>query len=328
VTVSFRGSDPSISDWIHTNFDCTLKQVDLPSCMKVIKWEEEETYWGTCCCWGWWSRLSYPCRLKRKVQRSRVDYACGSYSRGFNAGFLDVRHQVRQFLTANKGKTVYMVGHSLGGALAEIAAHDAGHEGLVAKDNLFLFTYGSPAAGDGEFVKSLEEVVAADRRCRLVVANDLVPQTLDKPHTHFQPTWTVSQGEGNFGSFGSFLRRDLVDVMKKNHAMGKYVQSCDVVIGAPYTCPAKAQGTCVVPPKCATRHEWLGDGYCDPDLNNAQYCFDEGDCCQKSCEARCGTAAANSKKHAWEKKCAYECGRGGYHCKDVGCVQAAAKMEL
>ncbi len=29
---------------------------------------------------------------------------------------------------------------------------------------------------------------------------------------------------------------------------------------------------------------WIGDGYCDPDLNNAECNYDGGDCCSCTCE--------------------------------------------
>jgi acetyl esterase/lipase len=249
--------------------------------------------------------------MTRKVTKSRVEHTCGRVGNGFYGAYGDVRTAVRDFVNSNKDKTVYVVGHSLGGAIATIAAQDLAKEGLTKKDKLFLFSYGSPAAGDDGFTRGMEEAIPAEHRCRLVVHNDLVPWTLDAPFQHFSPTWTVSVGEGQFDSPKAFARTDVMEVIGNNHAMDKYVQSCDIVIGGPFQCPPR-QNACPVVSSCPTKHAWLGDGYCDPDLNNAQYCFDEGDCCAKSCAQKCGKNGEN---------CPYKCGSNGYHCKNIACAR-------
>ncbi|KAI9437657.1 alpha/beta-hydrolase [Lactarius indigo] len=80
---------------------------------------------------------------------------------------------VREQLRAFPGYVVVLTGHSLGGALASLAA-------LSVKSNfpwvaVRLFTFGQPRTGDGAFADLLESIVGRDNIFRAVHTWDGVP---------------------------------------------------------------------------------------------------------------------------------------------------------
>ena len=51
-----------------------------------------------------------------------------------------------------------MIGHSLGGALASMAAAFAGDDGSVPYDDLSVYSFGCPRVGDKTFAENVEKV--------------------------------------------------------------------------------------------------------------------------------------------------------------------------
>jgi hypothetical protein len=77
-----------------------------------------------------------------------------------------------------------------------------------------------------------------------------------------------------------------------------------------YGCDCRGCSLCHMPTQNPTRKPatatctgnpaWVGDGYCDPENNNAACDYDDGDCCINSCTTH-----------------TYKCGSGGYACVDT-----------
>lgn len=70
----------------------------------------------------------------------------GKIHSGFDEAFSQVALEIQQFLTQDKfkDKPLFITGHSLGGALATIAAKKLRHEGGIAS----CYTFGSPRVGN------------------------------------------------------------------------------------------------------------------------------------------------------------------------------------
>lgn len=76
----------------------------------------------------------------------------GKVHAGFQSGLLDVWNQMLPELLrlSASGKSVWMTGHSLGGALAVLAAHQF-------QQPVTVYTFGAPRIGDSQFVKSYRQ---------------------------------------------------------------------------------------------------------------------------------------------------------------------------
>lgn len=89
----------------------------------------------------------------------------GRVHQGFQAAYLAVRDQVRALVAPASG-TLLLTGHSLGAALATLAAIDLAPAALV--------TFGSPRVGDAAFGAHLQPLAAAGRVRRYAGCCDLI----------------------------------------------------------------------------------------------------------------------------------------------------------
>lgn len=87
---------------------------------------------------------------------------------GFQAAFDAVRPAIQEQLDPllAAGRTLYVTGHSLGGALALVATREMGSDSFGA-----CYTFGSPRVGRFEFARFIKTPIY-----RVVNANDLVPR--------------------------------------------------------------------------------------------------------------------------------------------------------
>jgi hypothetical protein len=93
--------------------------------------------------------------------------------RGFYEAFHAVKAEIEKDLSQHKGLPVYITGHSLGGALAILAAK------YIASDSLgACYTFGGPRVGDFNFADSIKTPIY-----RVVNAADGVPRV--------PPSWAV-----------------------------------------------------------------------------------------------------------------------------------------
>jgi hypothetical protein len=117
------------------------------------------------------------------VQATAVEFedGHGRVHDGFYSAFKSVKKDIDDFMKQNgrAGKKVVVTGHSLGGAVATIIA--AYIRGTTNKD-VMLYTFGSPRAGDADFVNHYSQ---ADKvhAWRLFNVCDVVPMVPTK-HTN------------------------------------------------------------------------------------------------------------------------------------------------
>jgi pimeloyl-ACP methyl ester carboxylesterase len=102
---------------------------------------------------------------------------------GFNRTWRTLQAQVDRALppASLAGMTVHCVGHSLGGALASLAADHLKRGGATT---VKLYTFGSPRVGMIDFTKSLTHRVTADNIFRVYHPADPVPMVPVFPFTH------------------------------------------------------------------------------------------------------------------------------------------------
>jgi len=101
---------------------------------------------------------------------------------GFNHAFNSMLPEIRQFITEAKiTGTVHCVGHSLGGAVASLAADwVAQNTALTVK----LYTFGSPRVGTDMFVKRTTSSIGDDNMHRVYHRTDPVPMVPFFPFMH------------------------------------------------------------------------------------------------------------------------------------------------
>lgn len=92
---------------------------------------------------------------------------------GFRDAYAAVEAEVKQAVRALPSYSLYVTGHSLGGALALIATRSLNSDNLAA-----CYTYGSPKVGDQEFGEAIKPPIY-----RVVNAADAVPRV--------PPGWTL-----------------------------------------------------------------------------------------------------------------------------------------
>ena len=149
--------------------------------------------------------------LHTGVQLSRTGEAVHA---GFNRTFKPLADQVQGFLTQNAISTVHCVGHSLGGALATLAAEHFTSMGVAQAK---LYTIGSPRVGFVPFSQRLTRKVSANHIYRLHHDNDFVSMVPLWPFTHVpQPGASCNLNGGVFNTFSA-------------HFMSNYLRSIDGV---------------------------------------------------------------------------------------------------
>lgn len=173
--------------------------------------------------------------------------AAGKVHSGFQAALDVVWPQLVPHLT--RAEEVVITGHSLGGALAVLAAARLCHAGprLVA-----LTTFGCPRAGDSQFVSWLESRLPAHAALRVVNDLDIVTRvpfrTLGYAHLN-QVLFFGPDGTGHFESqsWSRFLNtlRHVVDDYAAStkeavhdHSMNGYENNCAKLAGRDNTSPA------------------------------------------------------------------------------------------
>ncbi|WP_235680189.1 lipase family protein [Paenibacillus albicereus] len=95
----------------------------------------------------------------------------GKTHRGFTSLYESLRPQLRELLERTGArKPLFLTGHSLGGALATLAALDLAKNGPGR--NPIVYTFAAPRVGDSEFAESYAKAVP--RSFRLANSNDIV----------------------------------------------------------------------------------------------------------------------------------------------------------
>jgi triacylglycerol lipase len=101
---------------------------------------------------------------------------------GFYYAFDSVLMELRQFVGGLKGvTTIHCVGHSLGGAIATLAAHWIKSKGGLKVN---LYTFGSPRVGLNRFARTCTSRLQADNIYRVYHTTDPIPMLPTWPFTH------------------------------------------------------------------------------------------------------------------------------------------------
>ncbi|MEO5335212.1 MAG: lipase family protein [Magnetococcus sp. YQC-5] len=96
----------------------------------------------------------------------------GSVHAGFNHALDDVWDNILFILNHGRWNQAHFVGHSLGGALAALAASRLVYSNFSRRK--FLWTFGQPRCGDEQWAEMME-LYLAGRYIRVFNAGDLVP---------------------------------------------------------------------------------------------------------------------------------------------------------
>ena len=87
--------------------------------------------------------------------------------------YTNVAKNVKSLKSKYPDYNVLVVGHSLGGAMASIAAASLVYENIVKSDQLILYTFGMPRVGDQDYAYVHDKLVPSSYR--LVHHRDIVP---------------------------------------------------------------------------------------------------------------------------------------------------------
>jgi len=128
------------------------------------------------------------------VEKNNTALVHAGFLLSYNSVRAVVVHVVRHQLLAFPDYTVVITGHSLGGALASIAA-------LSVKSNIpsaaiRLFTYGQPRTGDAAYADLVEDVVGRNFIYRAVHTWDGVPTMIPENlgyHHHAREYWQFEE---------------------------------------------------------------------------------------------------------------------------------------
>lgn len=132
--------------------------------------------------------------VSRGIEKNNTALVHAGFLISYNSVRAVVVHVVRDQLLAYPNYTVVISGHSLGGALASIAA-------LSVKSNfpsaaVRLFTYGQPRTGDAAYADLVEDIVGRNNIFRAVHTWDgvptMVPETLGYHH-HAREYWQFEE---------------------------------------------------------------------------------------------------------------------------------------
>jgi len=135
--------------------------------------------------------------VSRGIEKNNTALVHAGFLISYNSVRAVVVHVVRDQLLAYPNYTVVISGHSLGGALASIAA-------LSVKSNfpsaaVRLFTYGQPRTGDAAYADLVEDIVGRNNIFRAVHTWDgvptMVPETLGYHHQYVCFTSPMSDNE-------------------------------------------------------------------------------------------------------------------------------------
>jgi triacylglycerol lipase len=117
------------------------------------------------------AHLKTDIQARLNVARIAVDGRCVRVHAGFYAAFRKIEARLREVLTAqDEAKAVYLTGHSLGGALALVAAAAFGGNDKLGDRIAAVYTFGAPRVGGADF----PNLVKAPHY-RVVNSGDVVP---------------------------------------------------------------------------------------------------------------------------------------------------------
>ncbi|GMT26102.1 hypothetical protein PFISCL1PPCAC_17399, partial [Pristionchus fissidentatus] len=99
--------------------------------------------------------------IVRNVRPRSLHFAHSLVHRPFLEAHWDTWRVVEDYLRLEEYKnyTISFTGHSLGGALASLAAVRSANMGLRSADKLRLYTFGEPRVGKVDLARKIDELV-------------------------------------------------------------------------------------------------------------------------------------------------------------------------
>ncbi len=175
--------------------------------------------------WRMWQRRKHrPVRVPQLLesQPTAVQHSSGiRVHRGFYELYQRIRDQLTPYLAT--AQTVVFVGHSMGGALANIAALDTALNLPLVKD-VRVYTFGAPRTGNVEFANALDQAPVLTQFFEMQNTSDVIPtlpfsvmpNTADPNHPHYyEHGGTPLAYNLNWGSFTN------------NHVLPNYIYALD-----------------------------------------------------------------------------------------------------
>jgi len=105
--------------------------------------------------------------------QEHADFPGAKVHKGFEDALNSVWPQIAPALTARGNRTLWITGHSLGGALAELAAAKSALIANVPVQG--IYTFGQPRVGDEAFARHTQDALGA-RAYRFINNRDIVPR--------------------------------------------------------------------------------------------------------------------------------------------------------
>ncbi|KAK6040415.1 triacylglycerol lipase [Cooperia oncophora] len=113
------------------------------------------------------------------MQKNHTPWVAGGVvSKYFNDGFMRIwkngmKDDLATLSSQHSGYELWITGHSLGGAMASLAASYIAHNKLFAADKIKLVTFGQPRTGDKDYAAAVEKEVPY--AFRVTHSHDSVP---------------------------------------------------------------------------------------------------------------------------------------------------------
>lgn len=93
--------------------------------------------------------------------------------RGFHRAYIAVRDKIYHYISTHAQSHITLTGHSLGGAIAILFAHDLAKH-LAGFRSLDVITFGAPKVGNGAFMREYSRLVPQGQH--YVNGSDIVPR--------------------------------------------------------------------------------------------------------------------------------------------------------
>ena len=167
----------------------------------------------------------------KDLDATQIPGPSGKVHRGFWLALNDVWDDISKTLKANRGpRTLWVTGHSLGGALAVLAATRLRMSGQTVNG---LYTYGQPRVGDDKFCQNFDKGMGAVT-FRFVNYKDIVPRVplptmqygdLGKFQYFNEQQWlpTTTWADVLLHSLGTTVKEMLELVGVEDHRMENYI---------------------------------------------------------------------------------------------------------
>ncbi|XP_073232488.1 lipase ZK262.3-like [Porites lutea] len=105
------------------------------------------------------------------------DFLDGKVQAYFKTAFEDLwqcmEAKVKALVSKNPSYQIWVTGHSLGAALASLASASLAYYNIAPRQNIILYTFGSPRVGDYKYALQHDQLV--NNSWRVVIDNDIVP---------------------------------------------------------------------------------------------------------------------------------------------------------